>query len=93
MNLLAEISSLLSLEDRVKMTVTKCFKAREMKRVAEKSFHVVELEFASPLTLELVFKKVLPVTHFKNFLHQVVIIVQKTELNNNFCSHLKIQYI
>ena len=41
MNLLAEISSLLSLEDRVKMTVTKCFKAREMKRVAEKSFHVV----------------------------------------------------
>ena len=42
---LAEISSLL--EDRVKMTVTKCFKAREMKRVAEKSFHVVELEFAS----------------------------------------------
>ena len=45
MNLLAEISSLLSLEDRVKMTVTKCFKAREMKRVAEKSFHVVvELE-------------------------------------------------
>ena len=71
MNLLAEISSLLSLEDRVKMTVTKCFKAREMKRVAEKSFHVVvELENSLSLllllTLELlIFKKVLPLTHFK----------------------------
>ena len=71
MNLLAEISSLLSLEDRVKMTVTKCFKAREMKRVAEKSFHVV-VELGNSLsllllTLELlIFKKVLPLTHFKH---------------------------
>ena len=77
MNLLAEISSLLSLEDRVKMTVTKCFKAREMKRVAEKSFHVVELEFASPLTLELVFKKVLPVTHFKIFYIKWLLLYKK----------------
>ena len=71
MNLLAEISSLLSLEDRVKMTVTKCFKAREMKRVAEKSFHVV-VELGNSLSLPLltlellIFKKVLPLTHFKH---------------------------